>query len=545
MNNMNNLEEISIIEKMVLDNEKIGIAVVDKKSYKVIYHNERFYDIMPNIKVGAIYYELQGKTEAEKECFERVSQGAPNIDKNNPQWIRKVIEYNINSVDNQDGIFIIYYKDSIEYISQVNSQDSLTKSLLFNGFEEYYTEYVQRNQYKYALCSIDIDKFKYVNSVFGYEVGDEVLKRVATVVRDFIDKEENFCRMNEDKFSIFLKYENEVQLHLKVRELAEKFENMRDCHFSEAKITIIGGVTIVNKQMTLNSLLDQATIARKSGKGSHKNKFSFYNPTMDVNIRKEIQIEERVPHAMANGEFQPFLQPKFDLETKKICGAEALVRWITPTGMIYPDEFIPLFERNGFIVTLDFIIYEKVMIYIRECLDKNLPVYPISVNVSRNHIKDKHFMDKFMHLIRKYNIPCEFLELEVTESVFVEDKVQLKHFIDSIKSESLKVSIDDFGTAYSSLQILTDINVDILKIDKGFLDNINTNTTEEHVVTKDEILIKNIINLAKELEFKVICEGVETNEQIELLKNIGCELGQGYVFAKPMPLSEYEDKYLL
>ncbi len=151
-------------------------------------------------------------------------------------------------------------------------------------------------------------------------------------------------------------------------------------------------------------------------------------------------------------------------------------------------------------------------------------------------------MVKIMNLINQYQIPHELLELEVTESVFVEDKALLKEFIDNIKAENLKVSIDDFGTAYSSLHVLKDVNVDVLKIDKGFLDNIQCGTNQ---ITKDEIVIKNIINMAKELNFQVICEGVETDEQIKLLRNIGCEFGQGYVFAKPMPISDFEQQFLL
>ncbi|MFI3231598.1 MAG: bifunctional diguanylate cyclase/phosphodiesterase [bacterium] len=420
--------------------------------------------------------------------------------------------------------------------------DSLTQSLLIKGFHEYYKSFIKRNNYNYALCSIDIDKFKYINSMFGYDIGDEVLKKISVVIKDFMDMNENFCRIGEDKFCMLLNYEDEIQLHLKLSNLANQFELMRDEYFSDAKITIIGGVTLVDKSLSLNTLLDQATTARKSAKGSHKNKFAYYNPELDLKLQKEIKIEERIPHAVANNEFVAFLQPKFDLTTKKICGAEALVRWITPDGMIFPDQFIPLFEKNGFILTLDFIVYKKVMKFIKYCIDNNYPVYPISVNVSRNHIKDKLFINKFMGLIKKYEVPQEYLELEVTESIFVEDKRELKYFIDKIKENNLKVSIDDFGTAYSSLQTLTDVNVDILKIDKGFLDNINL--VEKDIESKDKILIKNIINLAKELEFTVICEGVETEEQIELLKNIGCELGQGYVFAKPMSIEDYQEKFI-
>ncbi|MFI3175564.1 MAG: EAL domain-containing protein [Bacillota bacterium] len=226
----------------------------------------------------------------------------------------------------------------------------------------------------------------------------------------------------------------------------------------------------------------------------------------------------------------------------EICGAEALVRWLTPTGMIFPDQFIPLFEKDGFIDTLDFIVYKQVMIHIRDCLDEGLPVYPISLNVSRNHIQNKNFVTQLMELINTYAVPIDLLELEVTESIFIEDRELLKYFIDNIKRPKLKVSIDDFGSAYSSLQLLKDVDIDILKIDKGFLNNIDF--SNEHQYTKDEVVLTNIIRLARDLKCKVICEGIETEDQIELLKGIGCEYGQGFVFSRPIPIEEYKELFL-
>ncbi|MFI3230897.1 MAG: EAL domain-containing protein [bacterium] len=530
-----------LMKDVILTNEKVPMAVVEKDTFKILYHNDLYYNIFPNIEIGGICYELLGNKQKCSECCidkDVLMNDANHVDH---QWIKKAIPFTLN---NGLEAYMIYSKDSIDYIKQINAIDNLTQALLFRGFEEYYKNFIKNNDYNYVLCTLDIDKFKYINNIFGYQTGDKVLRKVAIVIRNFIGIDENFCRLGEDKFSIFLRYQDEVQLHVKIKELSKRFDKMKSENFTDIKITIIGGITVVDRDIALNTLLDQSSIARKSVKGSHKNNFSYYDPNIDVRIKKEILLEERIPIAIKNNEFVAYLQPKFDLRTKEICGAEALVRWITPDGMIFPDKFIPLFERNGFILTLDFIVYEKVMQHIRKCIDNNVTVYPISVNVSRNHINDKNFIDKFMKLVDKYKIEHKYLELEITESVFVEDAKKLKNFISGIKDYKLKVSIDDFGTAYSSLQNLTDISADILKIDKGFLDNIDMQEIITKNTSKDEILLKNIINLAKELDFHVICEGIETDDQILLLEKIGCEYGQGYIFAKPMPIEDYEKQFL-
>ncbi|MFI3230988.1 MAG: bifunctional diguanylate cyclase/phosphodiesterase, partial [bacterium] len=534
-----------LLKDIILNNEKIPMAIVEKDSFKIVEHNEFYKKILPNIKTGVTYHSLFGHDENYSK-LSLTNQIINNIEYNDRYWIKKTTPF---LMSNGKEAYMIYAKDSLDYINQLDILDILTKSLSYKGLSKHYTDFIQNDLLDYALCTLDIDKFKYVNNNFGFKAGDEILQQTALVIREFLDKNEVFCRINEDKFAIMFLYESDEKLIEKINALMQAFSEMQQTYFSDKRLNFVFGITKVDKEKEINILLDHANIARKSVKGSHKSTYTFYDSNIEKKATKELLIEKRMSLAIQNDEFTPYLQPKFDLETKQICGAEALVRWITPEYTIYPDEFIPLFEQNGFIRTLDFVIYEKVMKYLRKCLDNNLKVYPISLNVSRNHIQDQNFTKKITDLINKYNIPLELLELEVTESIFVEDKERLKHFIDQIKKENIKVSIDDFGTAYSSLHVLTDINVDVLKIDKGFLYNIDNNTkssnTNSATINKDVVIIKNIINMAKELDFQVICEGVETEEQIELLKSIGCSLGQGYVFARPMPIEDYEKEYIL
>ncbi|MFI3174091.1 MAG: bifunctional diguanylate cyclase/phosphodiesterase [Bacillota bacterium] len=532
-----NFTEVAM-KTLILENEKFPMAVIQKSTMQVLSFNNLYRILSPNAKKGGVCYEFLDKTKRCKNCC--IDKDALFTDKENFQWVKKAIPF---TLANGKEAYLIYAKSSADYVNQLTAVDSLTNAILPRGYEEYYKTFVQRSQQKYAVCTLDVDKFKVINTVFGYDVGNVILKKIADVIRGFIDSHENFSRLGEDKFSIFLHYNTFGELHIKFRKLIALFEEMKQKEFHHIKITIAVGVTLVDTSQPLNILLDQAATARKTVKGSLKSTFSYYNSELDLQLQKEMELEERIPKALANHEFVAYLQPKFDIQTEKICGAEALVRWITPEKMIFPDTFIPLFEKNGFITTLDFIIYEQVIQYIRNSLDAGLPVYPISVNVSRNHMANTNFANDFMKLINKYDVPKEYLELEITESVFVEDTHALQNFIETIKEKELKVSIDDFGTAYSSLQSLTDIQADILKIDKGFLDNIDFNL--ENGINKDKILIKNIIQLAKEMEFHVICEGIETQEQVEFLKNVGCEHGQGYVFARPMSIKDYDEKFIM
>ncbi|MFI3175145.1 MAG: bifunctional diguanylate cyclase/phosphodiesterase [Bacillota bacterium] len=533
----------------MLQNENMPMCLVSKKDRKVVYFNENYKKLIPTARVGVKYNEIfvdvnhlgkdyNTKLTANSEELIRHKRGKGE-EETITYLIKKVIPLTL--VDGLQ-VYMIYVKDTLDYIRQLEGVDLLTSAYSEKGFSSYFKNNI-KNQFEkeYMLCTLDVAKFKFINDTKGFTVGNHLLRKISKVLRDFVRTQELFCRLNGDKFAILLQCDTKDEVRARIKGLFSKLEIMRTEEFPDIGITYVCGIVNVEEGVEINALIDKANISRKIAKGSHENVISFFDEEMERKLLNEVNIEARISKAVEDGEFIPYLQPKFNLETMEICGAEALVRWVTPAGMIFPDNFIPLFEKNGFITTLDFIIYRKVMMHIRECLDKKLPIYPISVNVSRNHIRNENFANQMMDLINEFGIPIELLELEITESVFVEDREVLKFFVDNINHIRVKVSIDDFGSAYSSLQILKDVNMDILKIDKGFLDNIGV----DNQFTKDELVLKNIINLAKDLKCKVVCEGVETEHQVEVLKNIGCEVGQGYVFARPMPIEEYCEKYLL
>ena len=241
--------------------------------------------------------------------------------------------------------------------------------------------------------------------------------------------------------------------------------------------------------------------------------------------------------AWENGEFHPYLQPKWNMATDQISGAEALIRWIDEKGnIIPPDEFIPVFERNGFIEHIDFYMLDEVCKYIRQMIDEGREVYPVSINQSRYLLYDPNYIMKVQEIMLKYRVPKGLIELEITETVFFNEKERMLDVMRNLKEFNMNLSIDDFGSGYSSLNLLRDIPFDVLKIDRGFLDESVQSDSGKWILRK-------IVEMAEGLHLKVICEGVETHEQVEMLLDIGCIYAQGYLYSRPIPIEEFMEKY--
>ncbi len=527
------------IKDYILENENFSVFILEKDSYEVLYHNEQCSTLFPTMRIGSACYDV-------KEHISKIDN--PDGTSTSltqfklPTKQSCVVRSLPLSYSNDIDAYIIYAKDATDYLKEYNLIDLLTGAPTFLKLQQFFVETVQKSKKSYALCVMDIDKFEYLNYRFGYRFGDKILKSIAEVLYAFQEESESFCRLNDDKFAIFVEYTTVEQLKERFNKLKDAFKKMQHDSFSSKKITLIGGICFTSKSTAIHTLIDQASTARKSIKGSHETRFRFYDTQLHTHLLKENRIEERMMIGITNNEFEPYLQAKFNLHTMKLCGAEALVRWNAPCGMIYPNEFIPIFEKNGFISILDFLIYKSVLKYVREALDRGLPICPISLNVSRGHIDDPLFIEKFLDLVELYKVPMDLIELEVTESAFIEDRTRLTTFINDLKLHNIHVSIDDFGTAYSSLNLLKDVEVDVLKIDREFLQDIDVVKLTE-IPSKDKIVIKHIIEMAKALNFNIVCEGIETDVQVEFLKEIGCTIGQGYYFAKPMPISEFEERF--
>lgn len=408
--------------------------------------------------------------------------------------------------------------------------DLYTKLKFFQAVREK-LEQVQGK--KMAFVRFDIDRFKMINNFYGAKEGDRVLKcvaaelqKVAAVFDDFV-----YGRIENDVFACCLPFEKE-NIDLLVKALQIRLKKVNNDYNIKASY----GVYIIDdNEMDIAEMYDRAYLAAKSGKGKFVESVIYYNDSMIENMKHEQYMINQVNRAITEEQFVVFLQPKVDLRTGMSYGAEALVRWNHPQkGLMFPGDFVPVYERNGIIGRLDQYMWNNVCKLLRKWLDEGKDPKPISVNVSRVNIYNPHLIEDFRNLIVTYQIPAELLNLELTESAFVEDQELVMETMKRLHKLGFKIMMDDFGSGYSSLNILKDMELDYLKIDMKFLQNQEENDKGEKVLTS-------VIRMAKWLHLPSIVEGVETKEQMEFLRDIGCEYAQGFYFAKPMSVDDYEE----
>lgn len=391
----------------------------------------------------------------------------------------------------------------------------------------------------YSLVSLNIKKFKLINDAFGSENGDKTLRYIQGVIISHLSSDEFVCRTSADRFSILVKTLPQEELLTYLRNIIDQINSFNESLEQKYYIAFSAGVyKIDDLALPLVSVLDRANVARKNEGGNIGHPLLtciFYSDLERLRMLREKEIENRMEVALAKDEFVVYLQPKVNLKNNVIAGAEALVRWQDPVrGLVPPDEFIPLFERNGFIIKIDHYVFERVCAMLRKWMDNGETPIPISVNFSRAHLEEPDFLAYYNMIREKYNIPPHLLEIELTETLVFENLEMLLKVIDQIHTEGYKCSIDDFGSGYSSLNMLKDVKVDTLKLDRAFFGSPDaSNIPENHV-------IESVVELAKKLNMRSVSEGVETILQMEYLKKINCDMVQGYVFSRPIPEENFE-----
>ncbi|PBI18127.1 GGDEF domain-containing protein [Clostridioides difficile] len=437
-------------------------------------------------------------------------------------------------------ITLILYIIRRKYVNQIENiayLDSITNGINSTKFSILVKPLILESpDSTYMMVAINIKDFKLINDCFGSKKGNLTLKHLYNVLYKNIDENEEFvCRHDADLFYLLIKNRpvlEALELLYKIEADINYFNKNRENPYF---LRISAGIyTIENHNEDLITIQDHANTARKSFNKAHQSDFSFYSDIERKRLISEKEISNLMEKALENKEFFMCLQPKIDIKSGKISGAESLVRWKnSEKGIIYPCDFIPLFEKSGFICKLDLYILEETCKLISKWIKEGKEVLRISVNVSRQHLNDKLFLEKYKLICNKYNVPTYLIDLELTESIFLENP-EAVDIIDDIHSNGFKCSIDDFGFGYSSLGILKDFKVDIIKLDRSFFVSKNN-------IDRGKVVIKSIIELSKRLGMKVTAEGIEELEQVEFLKNVGCDYIQGYVFSKPLLISDFED----
>ena len=374
-----------------------------------------------------------------------------------------------------------------------------------------------------------------MNDTYGHEHGDKALKIISEILCSSIVPGELAARAYADHFVLLLKCEDKEVLTQRMRELCAKISDRISLN-QDYRVLFKTGICPFQAgdgDMNLDKVLDRSIYALSTLGQISENGVAFFSDKMAQAVEKEKSLERDMNKALQNGEFVPFYQPKVDLATKKIIGSEALARWKHPErGIIPPGEFIPFFEKNNFVVKLDLCIFETVCRQQRELINRGITPCPVSVNFSRLHIRHPEWCDKLTEIINRYSLSADLFELELTETIAEDDLALVKYATGKLKSNGFRISIDDFGAGYSSVQLLYRIPIDVLKLDRSCLSSTEAKLMEHEILSS-------LIRIAQANQIQVIWEGVENQQQEDFIKDHGCTCAQGFYYARPMPFEDY------
>ena len=420
--------------------------------------------------------------------------------------------------------------------------DTLTGLISFERFHEEIERIILSNKTNnYLMIYTDFENFKYFNYKYGYTVGDQLLKDFcSSIIGKIVDKHNlYFTRVISDQFLMFCpaRYEKDEYEKL-IEEIEQKnidFMLRQKERFPQSNVTLRTGVYYVTPEcMSASYAIDVANYARQKVDNDSKCSVRFYDDEMQKRRTLENQIVNEMKEAIEQHQFKVYFQPKYSIKNREITGAEALIRWERENGeVLSPDSFIPVYENNGKIVELDFYVFETVVKYLAKNQKEGRNQVPISINASSLHAMDPQTITLYMDILKKYDVDPSLVEIELTETAVVSEYESVRELFDEFQLHGIKTAMDDFGSGYSILNTIVDIPVDVIKIDRGFI----TSCLESD---RGIYFLKHLIDMIRNLGYQIICEGVETDQQIEILKQIGCDEIQGYWYSKPLKEEDYD-----
>lgn len=430
-------------------------------------------------------------------------------------------------------IYIILKKAKQKEVEKISNYDQLTNLYTQQKFIKETKKLLNKNSnMNFTMLLFDIDNFKYINELYGFEVGDNILNVIGNFLKDNVSNEYPISRLSSDHFILITQTNNELR-NGKLSEKNCDILSKRISYIVGSKFDVeysIGLYIIEDNKVDISKMIDYCNLARSFSKKELGNVATVYSDSMNEKEKIKNDIVHKMSSSLKNKEFVLYYQPKFDIITQKIVGAEALVRWFSNGKMMPPNDFIPLFEKNGFIEKLDYYVIDTTCNFISTHKDISIPL--ISVNLSSVTIMKSDVVERIVEILDKYSIKPEQVELEITESAFVDQFEVALERIDSLRASGFTISMDDFGTGVSSLGRLKNMDIDVLKIDREFIIETLQNS-------KSDVILENIINMANQLDLETIAEGIETEEQLGFLRQTGCNIGQGYYFARPLPEKDF------
>ena len=419
--------------------------------------------------------------------------------------------------------------------------DSLSGLANRNSLEEYLQKLIAasaREKKQFAFLFLDIDHFKSINDSLGHNVGDELLQNVASVIQKVVRPNDIVARIGGDEFVIVLQdYSSYLELSAIIERIQKQLKSPWLIQTHPIQITSSVGIALYPADGTdIVTLMKHSDIAMYQAKKQGRDQYQFFTQELNTNIQHLIELDKEMKRALEHSEYELYYQPKIDLHSGEIVGAEALIRWISPEkGMIAPDHFIPLAEENGFIVKLgEWVIDEALnqhLLWKKMGLD-----IIISINVSTKQLVESSFVNNFIEKLETKHIDPAKIDIEITEYMFIEANKESDSILTTLSNYGISISLDDFGTGYSSLSYLKKFPIDYLKIDKTFLDDYSSED--------GAAFIKTIVKMGQVLNIKVVAEGVEEKAQVDFLQTIGCDQCQGYYYSKPLKVTDFEKMYL-
>ena len=428
----------------------------------------------------------------------------------------------------------------LKLMSTVKKTDALTGCYNLHGFQEILGEILSMHEiHNYAVVFLNFKNFKYINQQVTPDNGDIILRKYSMLVRGFLENDGYITRLGGDNFLVlvtkqqlsrFLEFLDSISISVNNKGIVQS-----------VKISVRAGVYEANEETTFGDIMSNSAVALGVARRSKQHDIIFFRQEMLEKVIHDKGISNMFMDSLAKNEFKVYYQPKVDLRTNTLCGCEALSRWYAQR-FIMPSEFIPVLEHEGTIKNLDFYVLDVVCKNIREWLDKGIEPVLISTNFSKLHLSDEHFEEHIIDTLKKYNVPSKYLELELTELSDYQYFDRLVRFVTTMQKAGFKISIDDFGTGFSSMSLIRNLNPDVIKLDKSLIDNVAAGDDKKSQT--DRIISRSIINMAHELGIKVIAEGVETKAQAEFLLANECYMAQGFLFDKALDHDEFEKRLI-
>ncbi len=512
----------------------------DGKSYESVLAD------FANMTPGSVTFEIAGDKKMGEyiplgiedwTLFFEISESAINGSAQNISMGMLVISVSILSA----FCILIYYilwvrRKTMVEIEQVAYYDELTGASNLVKFKMDVKEIINQKGFRaedYILLKGDVENFKVINEVFGMEVGDKVIRQIADTARKIESDLFEIARTGSDEFIVFTQKEAVNKFFAK----REYYNDLLKQAVPEVKNHLFhyryGRYFLEHGETDVDDIINKVSIAHSYARAKVGAAIWDYDDKFKLHMVRVTELTNKMRESLKNGEFKMFLQPKYGLENDNIVGAEALVRWFEADGnMVYPGEFIPLFEGNEFIVTLDMYMFEQACEFIAKRLKSHKTCVPISVNFSRLHLLNPRFVDDLSTIANRCSVPASYLEIELTETTLIENESILSTVLEKLHAAGFSVSIDDFGSGYSSLGMLKDFKFDVVKLDRSFF-------VSESNEEKARTVVRGIASLINSMGAKVVAEGVETKQQVEFLRTVDCYSIQGYYFSRPVPSDDF------